>query len=461
MADDHSHGNRQKDLLEEALQDPELYGLRRTKRARTQVTRYEEEFIDEPEPPKRGKRKRVIGSDSEAENGSDETESEEESDSDIGYKRKSRNKLSRKKAKVKNRYDSDEDIDYSAVRFSGRSKSTVNYNEDTFLDDELSDVEVETRRKKKYQVVEPEVDEITIEAVMDHQIVDKKADESDEESSEEIPVTEFLIKWKGRSHLHNTWEPLETLRDIKGFKKVQNYIKALTEEDLVRSNVDNADEVEERDIELEMKRAMFEDYKSVERVIAQRNGYYSDENQSGTEYLCKWKRLDYKDCTWEAASLISDRFQPEIDAFLEREYNKLVPHRSKNYAKGRPVFQKLKAQPEYVTNGELREYQLIGVNWMLYLWCRNENGILADEMGLGKTVQTITTLNVLHHDYELHGPFLVVVPLSVIHSWQNEFAKWAPSLNAIVYIGNRESREIIRQYEFYQNEGGKSKKTQI
>jgi chromodomain-helicase-DNA-binding protein 1 len=37
--------------------------------------------------------------------------------------------------------------------------------------------------------------------------------------------------------------------------------------------------------------------------------------------------------------------------------------------------------------GTLRDYQLDGLNWMVYSWSRDCNGILADEMGLGKTVQ--------------------------------------------------------------------------
>jgi len=37
--------------------------------------------------------------------------------------------------------------------------------------------------------------------------------------------------------------------------------------------------------------------------------------------------------------------------------------------------------------GKLREYQMVGLEWMLSLYNNKLNGILADEMGLGKTVQ--------------------------------------------------------------------------
>lgn len=38
--------------------------------------------------------------------------------------------------------------------------------------------------------------------------------------------------------------------------------------------------------------------------------------------------------------------------------------------------------PEYI-NGEMRDYQLRGLNWLISLRENGINGILADEMGLG------------------------------------------------------------------------------
>lgn len=76
--------------------------------------------------------------------------------------------------------------------------------------------------------------------------------------------------------------------------------------------------------------------------------------------------------------------------------------------------------------------------------CRCNSVILADEMGLGKTIQTISFLSYLFHQHQLYGPFLLVVPLSTLTSWQREFDTWAPDMNVVVYLGDVMSRKTVR-----------------
>jgi SNF2 family DNA or RNA helicase len=72
-------------------------------------------------------------------------------------------------------------------------------------------------------------------------------------------------------------------------------------------------------------------------------------------------------------------FQKEIDAFLVRRQNSLY-HNPPIPGNKRPEFQKFEVQPKEWLHGNLRDYQLEGLNWLVYTWCRNTNGILADEM---------------------------------------------------------------------------------
>ena len=75
---------------------------------------------------------------------------------------------------------------------------------------------------------------------------------------------------------------------------------------------------------------------------------------------------------------------------------------------------------------------------------RHNSCILADEMGLGKTMQTIAFLNYLMNQHSLYGPFLIVVPLSTIATWQMEFKRWSADINVVVYLGDITSRQMVR-----------------
>uniref|UniRef100_A0A182M8U9 Helicase ATP-binding domain-containing protein n=1 Tax=Anopheles culicifacies TaxID=139723 RepID=A0A182M8U9_9DIPT len=85
--------------------------------------------------------------------------------------------------------------------------------------------------------------------------------------------------------------------------------------------------------------------------------------------------------------------------------------------------------PSYI-KGTMRDYQIRGLNWLINMYNNNLNGILADEMGLGKTIQSISMIGYLMHIRKLKGPFLVVVPLTTLQNWMNEFERFLPSAKA-------------------------------
>uniref|UniRef100_U3IRC2 Chromodomain helicase DNA binding protein 1 n=1 Tax=Anas platyrhynchos platyrhynchos TaxID=8840 RepID=U3IRC2_ANAPP len=400
------------------------------------------------------------GSDSESEEDGDKSSCEEsESDYEPKNKVKSRKPPSRIKPKSgkktagqkKRQLDSSEDDDEEEEDYDkrgSRRQATVNISykeaEETKTDsDDLLEVCGE-------DVPQTEEDEFeTIEKFMDSRVGRKGATgaattiyavEADGdpnagfEKSKEPGEIQYLIKWKGWSHIHNTWETEETLKQQNETKR---WLKNASPED-----------VEYYNCQQELTDDLHKQYQIVERIIAHSN----QKSAAGyPDYYCKWQGLPYSECSWEDGALIAKKFQTRIDEYFSRNQSKTTPFKDCKVLKQRPRFVALKKQPSYIGGQEsleLRDYQLNGLNWLAHSWCKGNSCILADEMGLGKTIQTISFLNYLFHEHQLYGPFLLVVPLSTLTSWQREIQTWAPQMNAVVYLGDITSRNMIRTHEW-------------
>src|SRR5665648_1213967 len=128
-------------------------------------------------------------------------------------------------------------------------------------------------------------------------------------------------------------------------------------------------------------------------------------------------------------------------------------------------------------NAALRNYQYDGYNWMYHLFAKGLGGCLADDMGLGKTIQALTLLLRLKRKEQLSPVFphknsaqlslfvsdetvetqmqsatLIVLPVSLVHNWEKEIRKFAPSLKSYVYSGARRREkgsinDIIANYD--------------
>uniref|UniRef100_A0AAX7TZW7 DNA helicase n=1 Tax=Astatotilapia calliptera TaxID=8154 RepID=A0AAX7TZW7_ASTCA len=155
-----------------------------------------------------------------------------------------------------------------------------------------------------------------------------------------------------------------------------------------------------------------------------------------THYLVKWCSLSYEEATWE--------LQEDLDPEKIKEFEEIqkLPERPSP-----EKWQKLERSRDYRNGNQLREYQLEGMNWLLFNWYNRKNCILADEMGLGKTIQSITFLYEIF-SMGIRGPFLIIAPLSTITNWEREFRTWT-HMNVIVYHGSQISRQMILQYEMF------------
>lgn len=102
----------------------------------------------------------------------------------------------------------------------------------------------------------------------------------------------------------------------------------------------------------------------------------------------------------------------------------------------------------------LRPYQIEGFQWLNTLCDKGFGGILADEMGLGKSVQLIALLlsRYQHVDEKSVTPSLIVCPASLVYNWGAEFAKFAPSFNAVVVAGTKAERRTAIARAFMADE---------
>ncbi|OJD21492.1 hypothetical protein ACJ73_07168 [Blastomyces percursus] len=268
---------------------------------------------------------------------------------------------------------------------------------------------------------------------------------------EEI-AKEYLIKWRKKSYFQTSWMPGPWVwakaapatrkafsKSPKSLKPIMSKEDAIPEEflrvdiifDLEYSNV-----VSNSSLEIDMARV-----KEVSKIYV------------------KYKGLPYEDAVWETIPSPKETerwhdYQMAYQDWVAGKYvrvpkshilkKNLATARSKDFAT-----QLVKqTQPPLLTGGQIMDYQKDGLNWLYYMWYKEQNAILADEMGLGKTIQVIALFATLVHDHRC-WPFLVVVPNSTCPNWRREIKAWAPKLRVVTYYGSSAARKIAQDYEMF------------
>ncbi|XP_028624979.1 chromodomain-helicase-DNA-binding protein 7 isoform X3 [Grammomys surdaster] len=315
-------------------------------------------------------------------------------------------------------------------RRSSRQVKRKRYTEDLefkISDEEADDADAAGRDSPSNTSQSEQQESVDAEGPVVEKIMSSRLVKKQKESGEEVEVEEFYVKYKNFSYLHCQWASVEDLekdkriqQKIKRFKSKQGQSKFLSE---IEDDLFNPDYVE------------------VDRIMDFARST-DDRGEPVIHYLVKWCSLPYEDSTWE--------LRQDIDQAKIEEFEKLMSREPETERVERPPaddWKKSESSREYKNNNKLREYQLEGVNWLLFNWYNMRNCILADEMGLGKTIQSITFLYEIYLK-GIHGPFLVIAPLSTIPNWEREFRTWT-ELNVVVYHGSQASRRTIQLYEMY------------
>lgn len=123
-----------------------------------------------------------------------------------------------------------------------------------------------------------------------------------------------------------------------------------------------------------------------------------------------------------------------INANRDSSYKEFVGGLTKTKSElNKPMSKYLKAS--------LREYQIIGFNWLTALDEYGIGGILADDMGLGKTIQILSVIATYIGNNNNPKPTLIVCPSSLSLNWQSEINKFTSGISSLVIHGTLEERQ--------------------
>lgn len=211
---------------------------------------------------------------------------------------------------------------------------------------------------------------------------------------------EYLVKWEGQSYYNCTWMPGPWVWGVT--------IPAMRKAFIRR------DEGINQKPKMSTEEAVPEEYLRMEIILDVRfnSGHVGVRTEAVDkariseveEVYVKFQGLPYAEVVWQEPPP-KDNDRPndlERYAAFEMAYNEWVngrhfkqpPTRMKERvqdfrAQNFGSHIELKKQPASLIGGTLKDYQVEGVNYMLYKYHQQKNCILADEMGLGKTIQVI------------------------------------------------------------------------
>ncbi|KAJ5136201.1 hypothetical protein N7448_004755 [Penicillium atrosanguineum] len=296
-----------------------------------------------------------------------------------------------------------------------------------------------------------------IQEILAWRLIERESMGSNIPHSEIIPEVkkEYLIKWKRKSYFRVAWMPGDWVYCISSPTTRRSFLMSdsarkptWTTEDAVSEDKLRVDVV----FEVTYRENTVEKDKSNPEMVK--------------EAYVKYKGLNYEDTVWEKPpepNKADDKdrwadFSTAFNDWLARgdisipDRNKLNERLALIRTKDFEQDLVMHTQSDMITGGDLMAYQLDGVNWLYYMFVRQQNAILADDMGLGKTIQVIGLLTALIQKHSC-WPFLVVCPNSTVPNWRREIKNWAPSLQVATYFGTQYSRQMARDYEMFPQGG--------
>ncbi|KAH6655543.1 hypothetical protein BKA67DRAFT_561021 [Truncatella angustata] len=264
---------------------------------------------------------------------------------------------------------------------------------------------------------------------------------------------EYLVKWDKVSHFHDTWMPGAWVFGVAAsamksafVKRDENMLPKMTFEQAIEEEWLLADVI--LNVRYRGNRVRSSKAKDLARI--------SDVK----EIFVKFQGLGYTESVWDTppakdTGAAYDAFRTAYEEYVQGvHFPHVTDHKMAERVKQFRGLDfrsecELHAQPPGLKRGKLMEYQVDGVNWMLFNFNKQLNVILADEMGLGKTVQVVAFITTLVQDKPNCWPFLIVVPNSTCPNWRRELRQWSPELRVCTYHGGKAAQDLAFKHEIF------------
>ena len=211
---------------------------------------------------------------------------------------------------------------------------------------------------------------------------------------------EYLVKWEGLSYFRCTWMPGAWVWGVT---------PSTTRTAFARRN-----EGSNSQPKMSQDNAIPEEFLRMEIVLdvkySSRVSTHTEEIDKARvteveEVYVKFQGLGYDEVVWEHPPSPSETehwndFVAAYNEYIAGKYfkqphAKMAEHIQRYRAMGFNKKILLQDQPACLTGGKMMEYQMEGLNWLLYNYHQGKNVVLADEMGLGKTIQVIAAIATL------------------------------------------------------------------
>ncbi|KAM0907082.1 hypothetical protein ACQ4PT_016361 [Festuca glaucescens] len=255
---------------------------------------------------------------------------------------------------------------------------------------------------------------------------------------------QYFVKYKNLAHVHNRWIPEGDIIDSTpgGHNLISKFSKKIQKEKTIMWR---QEWVEPHRL---LKKRSLMPQKEAEEF------FHSVGNKlvfCNVEWLVKWKDLGYEHVTWELETS-SFLCTPEAEE-LKRSYEirREAARKASDTAKINKVkqcpFQKLLKLPDGYPPG-LDNVHLSSLNQLREFWHNCHGAILVDDKE--RVIKTILfAMSILP---DVCRPLLIVTTSASLALWEAKFNRLAPSINVVVYNGEKDVRKTIQDLEFYEKD---------